>query len=93
MAEPKAFFEAYLSDKCFFELEGEKSHRKTSRVNREDGAKPETFHIPQIISISRIYVLGRCPEITIFTKFQISVYSLRNISKLSSAHIFCRRAR
>lgn len=43
IADPKAFLETYLvSDKCFLNLEKKvKSHKETSRVNKEDGAKHE----------------------------------------------------
>lgn len=55
-------------------------------MNREDCAKTETSHIPQIISLSGIYVIGRCLEKTILANSRL--WSIRNISKLSSAHIF-----
>lgn len=65
MADTTAFLEAYtIPDKYFVNLEKKekKSHRETSQVDREDGAKHRPFLLPKMISKSGIYVPGRCHE-------------------------------
>lgn len=62
MAEPKSFPESnFFPDMCIFNLEIGKGRRETSQLDREDGAKVESFlfYYLFLISQSMIYVIGR----------------------------------